>query len=57
MGARPAPGFDVYVALMQRCWAQAPDQRPGFDEIETTLEGISKGLARAANASHESGST
>ena len=23
----------AYVALMQRCWAQEPSERPGFDQV------------------------
>ncbi len=30
-------GLDDYVALMQRCWAQAPADRPGFQEIVVQL--------------------
>ncbi|GAB4822575.1 hypothetical protein N2152v2_009621 [Parachlorella kessleri] len=28
-----AGGLDDYVALMQRCWAQAPEERPSFQDV------------------------
>lgn len=30
-------GLDAYIALMQRCWAQNPDERPTFGEIADEL--------------------
>ena len=30
-------GLPDYIALMQRCWAQAPADRPGFQEIVVQL--------------------
>ena len=33
-GPFAAPGsYDAYVALMQRCWARRPEDRPGFEEV------------------------
>lgn len=33
-GATPSPElYDTYVALIRRCWAQQPQERPGFAEI------------------------
>lgn len=29
----PSEGLDEYVALLQRCWAQDPEQRPTFADI------------------------
>lgn len=29
--------YAAYVALMQRCWAQEPAERPGFDQIISQL--------------------
>ena len=26
-------GLDGYIALMRRCWAQEPGERPGFEDI------------------------
>lgn len=31
------PGLPAYLALMQRCWAQEPAERPGFAEIINLL--------------------
>ncbi|GAB4815428.1 hypothetical protein N2152v2_002474, partial [Parachlorella kessleri] len=36
-GAGGFPGMGAYVALMRRCWAQAPEDRPGFGEIIADL--------------------
>ena len=30
-------GLDAYCAIMQRCWAQEPSERPGFEEIVQCL--------------------
>ncbi|GAB4821003.1 hypothetical protein N2152v2_008049 [Parachlorella kessleri] len=30
-------GLDGYIALMQRCWAQDPEERPSFQEVARTL--------------------
>lgn len=27
------PQYQQYCALMQWCWADDPDQRPGFDQV------------------------
>ena len=36
-GAGGFPGLGAYVALMRRCWAQAPEERPGFGEVIADL--------------------
>lgn len=51
-GATPEPHlYDRYVALMARCWAQAPADRPEFEEIIQELRAMS---ARAHGASSSS---
>ena len=32
-GAGPPEGLDEYIALLRRCWAQDPEQRPSFGDI------------------------
>jgi hypothetical protein len=45
LGLRPTPsGLDAYVALMQRCWAQQPQDRPSFEQIMAELRAIAPGL-------------
>ena len=34
------PDYDAYVALMQRCWAYAPSDRPSFCDIITQLRWV-----------------
>lgn len=38
-GQAPAlqAGLPAYAALMKRCWAQVPEQRPAFEEIVLEL--------------------
>ncbi len=36
-GSADFEGVVAYLALMQRCWAQRPQERPGFAEIITQL--------------------
>ena len=31
------PGYEDYVKLMQRCWAQDPEARPDFTQIISAL--------------------
>eukprot|EP00887_Chlorella_sp_A99_P003665 scaffold7.g3665.t1 len=38
-------GLDAYVALMRRCWTQAPETRPDFGEIIQELRGLLEQLA------------
>lgn len=38
-------GLDSYCALMQRCWAQAPADRPGFPEVVQELRRLSEHAA------------
>lgn len=64
----PSPGFPglpAYEALLQRCWAQDPTERPGFAEVIQKLRwasvpalpmahvfcGLAKGRAVAATKS------
>lgn len=30
-------GLPAYLALMQRCWAQEPERRPGFQQVVAEL--------------------
>lgn len=36
----PAQLYDAYVALMRRCWAQQPADRPTFSQVIVELRGI-----------------
>ena len=42
------PEYEAYLALMQRCWAQDPADRPAFAEIIGELRGL---LSRTLAAS------
>ena len=33
-------GLERYTALMQRCWAEEPGQRPGFGEMVRELQAL-----------------
>jgi len=35
---QPPAALAGYIALMQRCWAQDPDERPNFEEIAAELQ-------------------
>ncbi|PRW57695.1 Serine threonine- kinase CTR1 [Chlorella sorokiniana] len=55
--------LDTYIALMKRCWAQHPEDRPGFEEVihevRAMLEAHSKAVneeAKAAGGGGGSGS-
>eukprot|EP00887_Chlorella_sp_A99_P003664 scaffold7.g3664.t1 len=53
------PGFcryQAYVELMQRCWAQAPAGRPGFEEVCTRLREMVGLEAKAARPRKKDGS-
>ena len=51
-GAAPEPHlYERFVALMRRCWAQRPADRPDFDEVIQELRAMS---ARAHGASSSS---
>lgn len=40
-GATPDPElYEAYVALIRRCWAQRPEERPGFAEIIQDLRAM-----------------
>ncbi len=36
----PAPLYEAFVALMRRCWAQDPADRPTFSQVIVELRGI-----------------
>ena len=36
-GSGDWPGLDAYVALMERCWAQAPEDRPSMTQVAADL--------------------
>lgn len=36
-------GLDEYIGLLKRCWAQAPEDRPSFDEIVPELRWVMMG--------------
>jgi len=36
-GGGEAGGLDAYMALMRRCWAQAPEERPSFQDVVDIL--------------------
>lgn len=40
-------GLGIYVALMRRCWADAPEERPSFNEIVPELRCGRGGLLQA----------
>jgi hypothetical protein len=44
-------GLDAYIALLQRCWAQQPEQRPSFREVARELRWAC-GLPCALPAAH-----
>ena len=40
------PQLDLYIALMEKCWAQEPEARPTFDEIMADLRVIDPGATQ-----------
>jgi ankyrin repeat protein/serine/threonine protein kinase len=46
-GAGAFAGLDEYEALMRRCWAQAPEERPPFDEVAGALVALLEAHAGA----------
>lgn len=43
-GAPPPPAvYDGYIALMQRCWAQDPAERPPFADVIVDLRWVLRG--------------
>jgi hypothetical protein len=44
--AGPLSCYDAYVALMRRCWARDPDERPTMDEVAALLRGMLTGLVQ-----------
>jgi serine/threonine protein kinase len=47
-GAAAFAGLDEYEALMRRCWAQAPEERPPFDEVAGALVALLEAHAGAS---------
>lgn len=43
-------GFDDYVALMRRCYAQNPGERPGFEEVVHELRRLWEGVQQGGGA-------
>ena len=39
------PGLPAYLALMQRCWAEQPAERPAFAEVVAELRQVPLGAA------------
>jgi serine/threonine protein kinase len=37
-------GLDAFVELMQECWAQAPENRPTFQQIVPRLSSLLRGV-------------
>ena len=48
--------YDAYVALMRRCWAQDPAQRPDFSEVIIELRAIMAATVGSPAAGASSGS-
>ncbi len=46
----PAPGW---AELMQRCWADAPDARPAFEEVVQQLEDMLRAAKAARQAAQQ----
>jgi len=51
-GAAEFDGFDAYVALMERCWAQEPEARPAFGQVAEALRALIQVLPPAEVQSH-----
>lgn len=43
-------GVDAYIALMQRCWAADPAERPDFGEVVRQLRCLTSGEGRRGQA-------
>ena len=52
-----APGeeeaLEALRALLERCWAEAPRDRPGFEAIGEVLRGLRASVARGTEARAE----
>ncbi len=42
MEQQPPPRLDDYVALMGKCWAQKPEDRPGMQEVAIALRAMTE---------------
>jgi hypothetical protein len=51
-GAAEFAGFDAYVSLMERCWAQEPEARPTFGQVAEALRALIQVLPPAEVQSH-----
>ena len=47
LGGGGGAGLDAYLALMRRCWAQQPDERPPFEEVVPELRCVAVGPVAA----------
>ncbi|KAI7835872.1 hypothetical protein COHA_010220 [Chlorella ohadii] len=47
-------GLDAYIALMQRCWAAEPAERPGFAEVVRQLRTLLTSATRSGTANSSS---
>lgn len=41
------PGMDDYIGLIKACWEQAPEARPGFNDIVCQLRSAARGVVQA----------
>ncbi len=40
--------YDEYAALMQRCWADDPEERPNFEQVGCRAQRLSASTTKAA---------
>lgn len=43
-------GYEEYAALMQRCWAEAPEDRPTFERVAAELRSLAAALPEPEQA-------